>query len=477
MSNLDDIFGTAPVDPHHAEAEAALLASLMFNNDGFDDVSGVLRAEHFYDPSLGRIYEAMGGLIMRGHKANPVTLKRVVPDDMDAVLGVFEDESMFVSAMNNEEYAAIIVNCWLRREYIRIGLELVDNSRHGSVLDDAAVIHQMAEAALFDLATGLQGGGGAAPIHDLMEGNLAMINEGITAQRAGKVTGTPVGITNLDRDLSGFQPGNLIILAGRPSMGKTALALSMALNAAQSDVQPGGVAFFSLEMSEGELVERLLSNAANLDYTAIIKRVLSDGDYHRLCEAGEGLRKGRLYIDDRPSATVARMRTECRKIARRAGGLKLVIVDYLQLMSGAKEKGVSRYEQITEISMHLKRLAKELRVPVIALSQLSRAVEQRDDKRPQLSDLRESGSIEQDADVVMFVYREQYYLERSEPVQKAGESADKFSERYMQWQDRLSACQGTADIIVAKARRGKVGTVRCAFLGHRQRFADLDKAA
>ncbi len=475
MSSIDDIFGAAPVDPHHAEAEAALLASLMANNDGFDDVSGVLRPDHFYDPALGRIYEAIGALIGRGHKANPVTLKRAVPDDMDAVVGIFD--SAFISTANNEEYARIIVNCWQRRQMILIGQSLVDDARDGSVLDDVDPMREMAEAGLLDLASGVQGGGGAVSIHDLMAANLDIINDGITAQRAGKVTGTPVGITDLDRDLSGFQAGNLIILAGRPSMGKTALALTMALNAARSDAQPGGVAFFSLEMSEGELVERLLSNAANLDYTAIIKRVLSNGDYHKLCDAGEGLRKGRLYIDDRPSATVARMRTECRKIARAAGGLKLVVVDYLQLMSGAKENSGSRYEQITEISMHLKRLAKELRVPVIALSQLSRAVEQRDDKRPQLSDLRESGSIEQDADVVMFVYREQYYLERAEPVQKAGESADKFSERYMQWQDRLNACQGTADIIIAKARRGKVGTVRCAFLGHRQRFADLDKAA
>lgn len=474
MTNIDAIFGATPVEPHHAEAEACLLASLMANNDGFDEVADRLRPDHFYDPALGRIYEAIGDLIARGHKANPVTLKRAVPDDIDIVVEV---AAALISVANNAQYCRIILNMWQRREMMRIAQALLDDASDGAVMDDVDSMREMAEGALFDLATGATGGGGAKAVADMMPDALTMINDGITAQRAGKVTGTPVGIADLDRDLSGFQPGNLIILAGRPSMGKTALALTMALNAVRDRQRPGGVAFFSLEMSDAELMERILSNAADLDYTAIIKRVLADRDFMRLSEFGEGLRREPLFIDDRPSTSVARMRTECRKIARQAGGLKLVIVDYLQLMAGSRDFKGERYQQITELSMQLKQLAKELDVPVVALSQLSRAVEARDDKRPLLSDLRESGSIEQDADVVMFVYREQYYLERAEPVQKAGESADRFGERYIAWQDRLRICEGTADIIIAKARRGKVGTVRCAFLGHRQRFAGLNKAA
>ena len=229
-------------------------------------------------------------------------------------------------------------------------------------------------------------------------------------------------------------------------------------------------------MTRSELFDRLASNIADIDYAAIRKRVLNDADFKRVVGAEDYLRKLPLYIDHRPAATLARIRTECRKIARKAGALKLVVIDYLQLMSGGGAfRPGDRYALITELTMQLKQLAKELEVPVVVLSQLSRAVEQRDDKRPQLSDLRESGSIEQDADVVMFVFREEYYLERSEPTQKASESLDKFGERYAQWQDRLNQTQGLADIIVAKARGSRVGTARCSFVGKRQRFGDAER--
>lgn len=474
MTNIDAIFGTAPVEPHHAEAEACLLASLMANNDGYDEVADRLRPDHFYDGALGRIYEAIGDLIARGHKANPVTLKRAVPDDIDIVVEV---AGALISVANNDQYCRIILNMWQRRELMHIGRDLVDEAGDGAVMDEVESIRQRVEGRLFDLAAGAASGGGAKSMADIMPDMLNLINDGITAQRAGKVTGTPVGISDLDRDLSGLQDGNLIILAGRPSMGKTALALSMAINAARDRQKPGGVAFFSLEMSTGQLMDRVFSNIADLDCMAIVRRVLSDHDFRRMAEFAEDFKREPLVISDVPGLSVAAMRTECRKISRQCGGLKLVVVDYLQLMAGSRNVKGGRYEQITEISMQLKRLAKELDVPVLALSQLSRSVEQRDDKRPLLSDLRESGSIEQDADVVMFVYREQYYLERTEPVQKQGESADRFGERYIQWQERMSICEGTADVIVAKARQGKVGTVRCAFLPHRMRFSDLNKAA
>ncbi|MHC8493419.1 replicative DNA helicase [Thalassospira sp. SM2505] len=474
---LDRIFAVEE-EPNNVEAEVQLLCSLMHRNEGFDQIADILEPDHFYDGALGRIFGAMRDLLVRGDKANPVTLKRVIPDCNDVAVQVAGCD--VISFMNNREYARIIVNMWQRREMIRIGRILVEDAGAGDVLDDPQRVREDAEAALFALASGQQNDSGAVALSDFSRESLADISEGIDAYRKGEVTGVPSGLAKLDELLSGFKASQLIILAGRPSMGKTALALSLAYNAArdQRGRKTGGVAFFSLEMSKGELIERLFSSTSDLDYTAINKRALNDPDYKRLVGAEDILRKVPLYVDDRAAATIARVRTECRKIARKAGGLKLVVIDYLQLMSGGGHfRPGDRYALITELTMQLKQLAKELSVPVLVLSQLSREVEKRDDKRPQLADLRESGSIEQDADVVMFVYREQYYLERAEPVQKAQESTDKFGERYAQWQDRLNQVQGTADIIVGKARGARIGTVRCAFLGHRQRFSNLERVA
>ncbi|PKR57491.1 replicative DNA helicase [Thalassospira lohafexi] len=476
-TTLDRVF-QVDEEPNNVEAEVQLLCSLMFRNDGFDQVADLLTPDHFYDGALGRVYGAISALIVRGDKANPVTLKRVIPDHTDVVAQIAGCD--IISVMNNVEYARIIINMWQRREMIRIGRIMAEDASSGDMLDDPHGIREDAEGALFALASGTQTENGAMSLGDFSRSSLQDISEGIDAARRGEVTGVPSGLTKLDELLSGFKPAQLIVLAGRPSMGKTALALSLSYNAArdQTKRKTGAVAFFSLEMSKGELIERLFSSVSDLDYTYINKRALNDPDYGRLVKAEDTLRTVPLYVDDRAAATIARVRTECRKIARKSGGIKLVVIDYLQLMSGGNAfRPGDRYALITELTMQLKQLAKELHVPVLVLSQLSRKVEERDDKRPQLSDLRESGSIEQDADVVMFVYREEYYLERAEPVQKANESLDKFGERYTQWQERLSIVQGTADIIIGKARGARIGSVRCAFLGHRQRFSNLERVA
>jgi len=474
---LDRLFAPEE-EPNNVEAEVQLLCSLMHRNDGFDQIADMLEPDHFYDGALGRIFGAMRDLLVKGDKANPVTLKRVIPDCNDVAVQVAGCD--VISFMNNREYARIIVNMWQRRELIRIGRMLAEDAGTGEMLDDPHAVREEAEAALFSLATGVQASSGALSMAEFSEDSLQDICAGIDAYRRGEVVGVPSGIKKLDELLSGFKGSQLLILAGRPSMGKTALALSLSYNAArdQSGDKKGAVVFFSLEMSKGELTDRLFSSVSDIDYTAINRRSLSDPDYKKVVGAQDQLRQIPFYVDDRAAATIARVRTECRKVARKAGGLKLVVIDYLQLMSGGRAfRPGDRYALITELTMQLKQLAKELHVPVLVLSQLSREVEKRDDKRPQLADLRESGSIEQDADVVMFVYREQYYLERSEPVQKQGESTDKFGERYAAWQDRLNEVHGTADIIVGKARGARIGTVRCAFLGHRQRFSNLERVA
>ncbi|WP_417625011.1 DnaB-like helicase C-terminal domain-containing protein [Paremcibacter congregatus] len=461
-------------EPNNIDAEVQILCSLMHRNEGFDQIADVLEPDHFYDGALGRIFGAMRDLLVSGNKANPVTLKRVIPDCNDVAAQVAGCD--VISFMNNREYARIIVNMWQRREMIRIGRILAEDAGSGDMLDDPHTMREDAEAALFSLANGVQMSPGAVALGDFSGDCIEDINAGITAYRNGDITGVASGLTALDELLGGAQKGNVLVLAGRPSMGKTALALTLALNAAQSQSggQAGAVAFFSLEMTRSELFDRLASNIADIDYAAIRKRVLNDADFKRVVDAEDRLRKLPLYIDHRPAATLARIRTECRKIARKAGSLKLVVIDYLQLMSGGGAfRPGDRYALITELTMQLKQLAKEIDVPVVVLSQLSRAVEQRDDKRPQLSDLRESGSIEQDADVVMFVFREEYYLERSEPTQKTGESLDKFGERYAQWQDRFNQTRGMADIIVAKARGSRVGNARCTFVGKRQRFGNV----
>ncbi|RCK32498.1 hypothetical protein TH9_12265 [Thalassospira xiamenensis] len=479
LARLDRLFEPEQ-EPHNLDAEIQLLASLIFRNEGFDQIAETLEPEHFYDQAFGRVFEAIRDLIMRGEKANPVTLRRAIPDYTDDVIKVIADAGL-VSLLSNADYARVIFNMWQRREMIRIGRMLAEDAGAGDMLDDPHAAREDAEAALFALANGASADSGALALGDFSDGCMKDISDGIDAARAGIVMGVPSGLTGLDDILSGFKPGQLIVLAGRPSMGKTALALTIGYNAArdQGGRIKGGVPFFSAEMPKLELMERLLSSAANIDYTAIIKRVLNHADFTRLTEAEDALRQIPFYVDDRAAPSIARIRTECRKVARKAGGLKLVIIDYLQLMSGLGlgVKPGDRYGLVTELTMKLKQLAKELQVPVIVLSQLSRQVESRDDKRPQLSDLRESGSIEQDADIVMFVYREQYYLERSEPIQKASEASDKFAERYDQWQTRLEQVRGTADIIVGKARGARVGSVRCAFLGHRQRFSNLDRVA
>ena len=457
--------------PHALHCEQSLLASLFANNDGIDQVSDILEPHHFYGEIYGEVYAEILRLTGLGKTATPPTMAGMFDAD-----DLAEIANMLVSTKNNKDYAKTIKTAYDRRRIIEIAEQMRDAAFNQSVIEDVDGIREQAETELFALAST---GNTIKPVTvgDAAAETVEQIRERMEAVADGRITGVPSGIKGLDERLGGFQPSDLIILAGRPSMGKTALMLSISNNAsddttAEVDDADGAVAVFSLEMSKHQLCERIFANKADISYTDIVQGKIDQQTFYRLNEFADQMKYSKMVIDDRPGATVARVRSEARRISRKVG-LKMIVIDYLGFMQGPREFQGNRNLEMGFLTSGLKALAKEMNVPVLLLSQLSRAVEQREDKRPQLSDLRDSGSIEQDADVVMFVFRDQYYLERSEPTQKVGETDEKFASRYADWQERMEAAYGTAEIIIGKARRGQVGTVRCSFNGDRQRFGNL----
>ncbi len=474
------------IPPHNLEAEQQLLGAILVNNRNLEKVSEFLRPEHFAEPAHARIFEACDKLIGRGQIADPVTLRSLLEHDPAlAELGgaayLAELVQGLVTVVNAEDYGRLVHDLHLRRELIALGEDVVNDAY--DVDPDAGALEQIhaAEQKLYDLATVGQTEGGFRDFRRAVIGAIELAEA--AHKREGKLSGVPTGLADMDRKLGGLHPSDLVVLAGRPSMGKTSLATNIAFNAARA-YRPGRdelgrpkaedgavVAFFSLEMSAEQLATRILAEQAQIASHKIRQGELSHEEFQRLVVASQELHSLPLYIDDTPALSVPAVRTRARRLARQHG-LGLVIIDYLQLLRGAG-RVENRVQEISEITRGLKALAKELNVPVLALSQLSRAVEQRDDKRPQLSDLRESGTIEQDSDVVMFVFREQYYLERGEPGRKPEESEEKFADRYERWHQRLEEVANTAEVIIAKQRHGPVGTVRLYFDGNYTRFGDL----
>ncbi len=473
--------------PHNFEAEQALLGAILLNNRAFERVSEFLRPEHFADPTHGRIYAACGKLIERGQIANPVTLKTFFETDgglaeIGGTAYLAQLANAVVSIINAEDYGKLIHDLHLRRELIDIGQILVNEAYEPDL--DRTAMDQIggAEAKLYELATTGQTEGGFEAFGTVL---VEAVRQAEAAhKRQGKLSGVPTGLVDMDKRLGGLHPSDLLILAGRPSMGKTSLATNIAFNAARAykeevdalgnkvAVDGAKVAFFSLEMSAEQLAARILAEQAEISSHKIRQGEMSNEEFERLVVAAQELHRLPLFIDDTPALSISAVRTRSRRL-KRQHGLGLIVVDYLQLLRGSGAHSENRVQEVSEITRGLKALAKELDVPVIALSQLSRAVEQREDKRPQLADLRESGSIEQDADVVMFVYREQYYLERAEPGRRPEESDEKFNERYAKWHERLIEVVNTAEVIVAKQRHGPVGTVRLSFQGEFTKFGNL----
>ncbi len=467
--------------PHNDEAEMALLGAILANNQQFERVSEYLRGTHFADADLGRIYDACGKLIERGQIADSVTLKNWFEQDgdMDDVFGRrflarLEGAVPLVGAAPH--YAKEIYDCYLRRELVVLGEDVVDRAFDHDQDNPAARQIELAEETLFNLAERGAIDGGFRDFKSALTSAMQMAEAAYRRDRP--LVGVPSGFRDLDEMLGGLHPSDLIIVAGRPSMGKTAFATNIAYNAAcgwPEDDADGNkiirrqpVGFFSLEMSAEQLATRILSEQTEVRSDAIRRGAITEADYERIFRACQTLQDSTLFIDDTPALTVSALRTRARRL-KRQHGLGLIVVDYLQLLHGSPQaRHENRVQEVSDITRGLKALAKELNVPVMALSQLSRAVEQRDDKRPQLADLRESGSIEQDADVVMFLYREEYYLSREDPDQKDHES----DERYAKRTERLERVRNLADVMIAKQRHGPIGTVKLHFNGQYTRFGD-----
>ena len=473
--------------PHNAEIEAAVLGAILTNNRVFEKVADFLSAEHFYEPVHGRIFEAARRLIERGQVAGPLTLRQYFEKDeaLEEVGGgqyLYDLAASVVSVVNVEDYGRTIHDLYLRRQLIGLGEDVVNEAfRHDM---DAPAISQIeqTEQRLYELATVGETERGVVALKQASLIALEMAE--LAYKREGHVVGVTTGLHDLDRRLGGLHPSDLLILAGRPAMGKTALATNIAYNAAraikprESDTDPERthrVLFFSLEMSAEQLATRILSQQSGVSSDRIRRGEITAEEFQAFAVASQEMHRVSLFIDDTPAISVSTMRTRSRRLKRQQG-LDLIIVDYLQLLQGSPgRRQENRVQEISEITRGLKTLSKELEVPVIALSQLSRQVENREDKRPQLADLRESGSIEQDADVVMFIFREEYYLEKAEPIRGVDEKSDKFEERHAHWQARRAEVANTASVIIAKQRHGPVGTIDLYFDGALTRFGDLDR--
>jgi replicative DNA helicase len=466
--------------PHNLEAEMALLGAILVNNEACDRVSGFLQPEHFHEGLHARIYEAASVLIRSGKLASPVTLKSYFDNDESLVEigGTAYLARLAASAttiINAEEYGRTIYELAQRRDLINIGTDIVNDSFDTPVELTARDLIEQAEQSLYEIAESGRFGQGFQPFGTALTEAVDMA--AAAYQRDGGLSGISCGLKDLDDKMGGLQKSDLIILAARPAMGKTALATNIAYHVAKNydaehnpdgtvTVKNGGVvAFFSLEMSSEQLATRIISEQAEISSEKIRRGKIAEEEFHRIVEVSQELQALPLYIDDTGGLTIAQVAARARRLKRQRG-LGFLIVDYLQLLAGSSRRSSeNRVQEITEITTGLKALAKELNVPILALSQLSRQVENRDDKRPQLSDLRESGSIEQDADVVCFIYREEYYLARKEP--RAG------SPEHIEWQDEMDRAHGIAEVIIGKQRHGPTGMVPLQFDANLTRFSNL----
>jgi replicative DNA helicase len=469
--------------PHNIEAEQSLLGAILVNNNAYEKVSDILEPEHFYDPVHQRIYSAISTLIQRGQIADPKTLRGLFENDpalahVGGAQYLGDLAASVFTVINAHDYGQLIHDLHIRRQLILLGEDTVNEAYDQTLENPPAQQIERMEHRLFELAQTGEMDRGFIKLEKSIQLSVKMADDAF--KRDSHVTGVTTGLRDLDRKLGGFQRSDLIILAGRPSMGKTALATNIAVNAAKAFFETNGkeggaVAFFSLEMSAEQLSTRLLGDYSSVPSDKIRRGEVKQEDFTKFVETSKYLEKFPLYIDDTPGLTVASLRTRSRRLKRLVPQMGLIVIDYLQLLSGSSRNSENRVQEVSEITRGLKGLAKELDVPVVALSQLSRAVESREDKHPQLSDLRESGSIEQDADVVMFVYREEYYHARSEPTRRSDEGEDKFNARYQRWMERGEEVMNVAEVLIAKQRHGPIGTVPLHFDGQFTRFSNLER--
>ena len=456
--------------PSNIEAEQHLLGSVLVNNDIIDEIANIINSDKFYDPIHIKIYEVIENLNKKGMVANPITLKNYFEknqglDDVGGVEYLVRLTRFSSSVKQAMDYAKIVHENFVKRELIQISHQIKDDSINPEDDKSSDLIIEDAEKLLFDLAER------GSFSQSFIKFNLALDQSINMAEQAMKndqgIVGVPTGLTELDEKLGGLHKSDLVIIAGRPSMGKTALATNIAYHAAKNIQLKGlksSVAFFSLEMSSEQLSTRILSEQSRIKSNDIRRGKATEEELGRYIETSRDIYDLPLYIDETPAITISTLSNRARRI-KRLYGLNLIVVDYIQLMRTSSKRNDGRVQEISEITQGLKALAKELSVPVLALSQLSRAVEQRDDKKPQLADLRESGSIEQDADVVLFVFREEYYEEKKQP--KLG------SIEYAEWQSKMSDIAGLAEILIGKQRHGPTGNIQVEFEGMYTKFKDL----
>ena len=453
--------------PNNIEAEQAVIGSLLVNNEIFDEISTIISGINFYDPMHQKIFDAVDTLIYKGMLANPITLKNYFEDekdDLNVPEYLVKITKFSTSIRQAIEYSKIIYDMFVRRELIKISEATIDNAKINDLNTNGQNIIENSERLLFDLAEKGSFNSSLVKFDEAMKQTIEMASAAY--KNEGGIVGVPTGLRDLDDKLGGLHQSDLIIIAGRPSMGKTSLATNIAFNAAkhvQDNGKKSSIAFFSLEMSSEQLSTRILSEQARIASNDIRRGRISDEQFDQFLETSKNIAELPLFIDETPAISIAAMSNRARRI-KRLHGLDMIVVDYIQLMRGTTFNKDGRVQEISQITQGLKAIAKELGVPVVALSQLSRQVEQRDDHKPQLSDLRESGSIEQDADVVMFVYREGYYLQRKEPREATVEHAE--------WQAKMNEVAHIAEVIIGKQRHGPIGKITLEFEERFTKFKD-----
>jgi len=453
--------------PNNIEAEQSIIGSILISNELFDEINMIVASKNFYDPMHQKIYAAIEKLIYSGMLANPITLKNHFDNEKDSlnIPDYLVKITKFSSAARQTiEYSKLVYDLYVKRELIKLSENIIDTAKLNDLDQNAQTIIQNSEKSLFDLAERGSFGSSILKFDEAMKLTIEMASNAYKNEEG--IVGVPTGLTDLDDRLGGLHKSDLIIIAGRPSMGKTALATNIAFHAAkniQENIKKSTVAFFSLEMSSEQLSTRILAEQSRIKSNDIRRGRISEEEFDKFIETSKNISELPLYIDETPAISVAALSNRARRI-KRLYGLELIVVDYIQLMRASNFKE-GRVQEISEITQGLKALAKELAVPVVALSQLSRAVEQRDDKKPLLSDLRESGSIEQDADVVMFVYRESYYLRAKEPRPATVEHAE--------WQAKMNEVSHLAELIIGKQRHGPTGNITLEFEEMFTKFKDI----
>ena len=453
--------------PNNIEAEQAVIGSILVTNEIFDDINTIISNVNFYDPMHQKIFNAIESMVYKGLLANPITLKNYFEKEKDEINipeYLVKITKFSTSSRQAIEYSKIIYDMFVRRELIKISDQIIDDAKENDLNVSGQNIIENSEKLLYNLAEKGTFSSSLIKFDDAMKQTIEMASAAY--KNEGGIVGVPTGLRDLDDKLGGLHQSDLIIIAGRPSMGKTSLATNIAFNAAKNIQENGrksSVAFFSLEMSSEQLSTRIISEQARIGSNDIRRGRISDEQFDQFLETSKNISELPLFIDETPAISIAAMSNRARRI-KRLYGLDLIVVDYIQLMKGSLNNKDGRVQEISQITQGLKAIAKELGVPVLALSQLSRQVEQRDDHKPQLADLRESGSIEQDADVVMFVYREGYYLQRKEPREATVEHAE--------WQAKMNEVAHLAEIIIGKQRHGPIGKVTLEFEERFTKFKD-----